>query len=131
MIPARGRKDYDMTFSMEQSILNTIKPLVGVEVEDDSFDLDIITDINTAIMLLNKVGVGSSDGFYITGDTETWNDFLPDSKNLQAVVTYVNLKTRLLFDPPSSATVIQSMNDTIKELEWTFCQITDQKVIGG
>lgn len=131
MIRAHGRKDYNMTFSMDQSILDTIKPLVGVEVEDENFDLDIITAINASLMILNRVGVGPSEGFSVTGKDETWNDFLTGTTDLQAVVTYVKLKTTLIFDPPSSATVIQSIHDMLNEMEWTFCQTTDQKQKGG
>lgn len=120
-----------MTFSMDQSILDTIKPLVGVEVEDENFDLDIITAINASLMILNRVGVGPSEGFSVTGKDETWNDFLSGTTDLQAVVTYVKLRTILIFDPPSSATVTQSIKDTLNEMEWTFCQTTDQKQKGG
>lgn len=112
------------------SILNTIKQMVG-GVEDSEFtgfDLDLIVHINSALRVLNQLGVGSI-GFNITGDTETWNDFLgEDEAILSEVKTYVYLKVKLLFDPPSNSFTQQAMKDEIKELEWRMNVEVDPRI---
>lgn len=100
------------------SILNSIKKLLGIEAEDTSFDTDVIININTALMVLNQLGLGPEGGFSIYDSTAMWSDFLEDNKNLEAVKSYVFLKVRLAFDPPSSSAVIESMQRQINELEW-------------
>lgn len=101
-----------------ESILLTVKKALGIEADFDVFDSDIIIHINTAFNVLNQLGVGPEEGFYITGVNEVWSDFLPDTPNLEAVKTYIYIKVRLVFDPPTSSFVLQSLNDTAKEYEW-------------
>ena len=104
---------------MEESILLTIKKMLGGGAEVcDHFDTDIIDHINTAFMVLTQVGVGPKDGFSISDETAKWSDFVPDPKKYQAIKTYIYAKVKLVFDPPSTAAVIDSLNQTIKELEW-------------
>lgn len=69
-------------------------------------------------MILNQLGVGPTDGFYVTGKEEKWMDFIYDRKDLEAVKSYVYLKTRLLFDPPSNAFLVEAIERQIKEFEW-------------
>jgi hypothetical protein len=69
-------------------------------------------------MSLTQLGVGPDTGFLITDATQTWVDFLGDRKDLEAVKTFIYLKVRLLFDPPSSAFVLEAMERQIREIEW-------------
>ena len=101
-----------------ESILTSIKKLLGIEEEYTQFDADIIMHINTVFLNLTQLGVGPSEGFLIEDDTAIWEDFIGDSSQLQAVKTYVYLKVKLLFDPPLSSSVTESMNRMIAELEW-------------
>lgn len=101
-----------------ESILTSIKKLLGIEEEYTQFDADIIMHINTVFLNLTQLGVGPDEGFFIEDDTAIWEDFIGDSSQLQAVKTYVYLKVKLLFDPPLSSSVIESMNRMIAELEW-------------
>lgn len=102
-----------------ESILTSIKKLLGPEEEITNFDTDIIIHINSALMVLTQLGVGPSEGYFITGPSETWNDFLgKDLSKLEAVKSYIYLKVRLLFDPPASSAVIESTNKMIQEFEW-------------
>ena len=101
-----------------ESILTSIKKLLGIEEEYTQFDADIIMHINTVFLNLTQLGVGPSEGFLIEDDTAIWEDFIGDSSQLQAVKTYMYLKVRLLFDPPLSSSVTESMNRMIAELEW-------------
>lgn len=100
------------------SILTSIKKLLGITEEYENFDQDIITHINSAFMILNQLGVGPKNGFSINDKSSTWDEFIPESSNLEAVKTYVHLKVKLMFDPPLSSTVIEAIKSQINELEW-------------
>lgn len=103
---------------MEDSILNTIKAMLGPDSSYDVFDTDIMIHINTAFSFLTQLGVGPSNGFKITGDSETWGQFLGEALDLESVKTYIYLKVKMLFDPPASSFVMKAMEDTCKEIEW-------------
>lgn len=103
---------------MNDSILITIKKLLGIAADDTSFDVDVIVHINMAINVLLQLGVGPATGFSITGDTETWSDYISDMSKLEMVKTYIYLKVKLVFDPPSSSRVIESMENQLKELDF-------------
>lgn len=100
------------------SILTSIKKLLGITEEYEHFDPDIIMHINSAFMILNQLGVGPKSGFSINDKSSTWDEFIPESSNLEAVKTYVHLKVKLMFDPPLSSTVIEAIKSQINELEW-------------
>lgn len=103
---------------MEESILNSIKKLLtGAGVEDDSFDTDLIIGINTAFSILTQMGIGPEEGFSISDDTTLWQDYIQDNKKIEMVKTYVQLKVKLIFDPPTSSAVIECIKETITELE--------------
>ena len=99
-------------------ILTSIKKLLGIEEDQTCFDQDIIMNINSVLMILNQLGIGPNEGFTITGYTETWTDLLGERKDLEAIKTYIYLKVRLLFDPPTSGFVLDSMERNITQLEW-------------
>lgn len=101
-----------------ESILTSVKKLLGIAEEYEHFDADIIMHINSVFMILTQLGVGPPDGFMIEGEDATWNDFIGRSNNIEAVKTYVHMKVKLIFDPPQSSAVIESMNRVISELEW-------------
>lgn len=103
---------------MYESILTSIKKLMGIPEDYAHYDADIIMHINSVFMILNQLGVGPSDGFSITDKTSVWSDFISDNKNLEAVKSYMYMKVRLLFDPPLISSVMDSMNRIISELEW-------------
>lgn len=103
---------------MEGSILNDVKKMLGLSEDYDAFDTDIIIHINSILMVLNQMGIGPPKCFTITGETETWSDFDSSIVDVEAVKTYVYLRTRILFDPPSTSFVIEAMNKQIAELEW-------------
>lgn len=110
------------------SILNTIKPMIGVEVSDTNFDSVIVMHINAALTALTQIGVGPKEGFSITGASETWGDFLegdPNAAWLNNVQSYVALKTRMLFDPPLQSSVAAATQDSLKELEWRILVSAD------
>lgn len=101
------------------SILLTVKKGIGIDPSYEAFDPDIIMHINSVLFILTQEGIGPKEGFNITGQDETWEDFLGESNTkLSAVQSYVTLKTRLLFDPPQSGTLNEQITKLISELEW-------------
>ena len=112
---------------MEESILKTVKKILGVADTYDAFDLDIIIHINTVFSVLNQIGVGPEDGFAIEDDIAIWEDFIDTDVNLYNLVkTYVFLKVRVLFDPPSTSFTIEAMNKQAEELEWRISAIREK-----
>lgn len=103
---------------MEDSILISIKKLLGIPKEYEHFDTDIIMHINSVFMILQQLGVGPVEGFHIENDSDTWEDYLEDSSQLHIVRSYMYLKVRLLFDPPASSTHMNAINQQISEFEW-------------
>ena len=102
------------------NILDSIKKLLGINPEYHAFDQDIIMHINTVFVILNQLNIGPSDGFFIEDGSEEWADYITAS-NENAVRTYVYLKVRLMFDPPTSSVLMDSINNTLAELEWRLC----------
>ena len=113
---------------MTDSILTTIKKLLGITEEYEHFDQDIIMHINSVFMILTQLGVGPSNGFSISDKTATWDEFIEEGTNLEAVKSYVYMKVRLLFDPPLSSAVMECINRSINELEWRLNVIVDTNV---
>ena len=107
------------------SILTTIKKLLGIEESYTHFDADIILGINTAFSILTQMGVGPVTGFSITDKTAVWSDFIPDMSKVEMIRSYVHLKVKLLFDPPASSTVVEVINRQIAELEWRISTEVD------
>ena len=101
-----------------ESILNSIKKMLGITEEYKNFDPDIIMHINTVFMTLNQLGVGPAEGYRIEDDLATWHDYIKDEQNLDGVKTYIYLKVRLLFDPPLNSAVINAIQQSINEFEW-------------
>ena len=110
------------------SILTSIKKLLGIAQECTDFDMDLIIHINSVLMILTQLGVGPEKGFTIKDSRDLWEDFLEnDLSKLEAVRTFVYLKVRLIFDPPSNSAVIESINRTISELEWRLNVAAESK----
>jgi len=99
------------------SILGTVKKMCGVETDYDAFDTDIITDINSVLMSLYQLGVGAKN-FVVFDETQTWDQLLGTDVNLAAAQTYVQIKVRLMFDPPQSAVIFDAMNRIAEEQAW-------------
>ena len=109
-----------------ESILTSIKKLLGIMSDYTNFDDDIIIHINTAFAMLNQLGVGPEGGFMIVDANSRWEDYTTE-KNLNMVKTYIYLKVRLLFDPPTSSALIESINRTLSEIEWRIFLEGDPK----
>ena len=104
--------------TMNESILATIKKMLGLDINYDAFDTDIIVFINTAMMTLQQIGVGPTSGFTVNGVAQTWADFLPSDTMLEGVKSYLFLCVKMVFDPPSTSFVMEAMKQQKEELEW-------------
>ncbi len=111
-----------------ESILASTKKLLGIAKEYEQFDADIIIHINSAFMVLNQLGVGPKEGFSIKDNASNWTEFITDKNKIEAVKSYIYLKVRVLFDPPQSSAVMESMNRQISELEWRLNVAVDPSV---
>lgn len=104
---------------MEQSILKSVKKILGVDPADTAFDLDIITYVNSAFSTLHQLGLGPADGFMIEDDEALWVDFIgATSPQYNLVRTYVSLRTRISFDPPTTSYLIGALEKQISEFEY-------------
>lgn len=103
---------------MEGSILDDIRRAVGAEEWDDAFDADLIDHTNSVFMILTQMGIGPAEGYAIEDEDNQWSEFISDPIKYRLVKSYIGLKVRLLFDPPLSSAVLQSMNNQIAEYEW-------------
>lgn len=104
--------------NVDDSILDSIKKLLGIASDYTNFDTDIIIYINSAFMVLNQLGVGPEEGFKITGKDELWSSYITDNDNLEAVKSYIHLKVKVAFDPPLNSTVMEAHKQLISEYEW-------------
>lgn len=102
----------------DDSVLLTIKKLIGMDVDYNAFETDLIVAINGSFMILNQLGVGPDEPFSITGTVETWNDFSDRIGQIELVKNYVYLRTRLLFDPPSTGVLHEAIERQISEFEF-------------
>lgn len=104
---------------MSDSILESIKKLLGITPEYQVFDADILMHINSVFFILQQLGIGPDGGFSISDSSSVWSDFMPEgSPNIESVKTYIYLRVRMLFDPPLNSAVIEAVNRQIAELEW-------------
>lgn len=112
-----------------ESILTSIKKMLGVTEEYTHFDADIIMHINSVFMILNQIGIGPDGGFAIEDKTKLWSEYIPeeDSLKIEAVKSYVYFKVRLMFDPPLSSAVMDATNRMIDELEWRLNLYAESK----
>lgn len=115
-----------MTDPNPESVLDSIKKVLGFTPDFTDFDLDIVMHTNSAFMTLQQMGVGPSTGFVIIDNTLTWNDFSSSMTLLANVKTFIFLNVRLVFDPPATSFVIDSMTNTIRELGWRITEMAQE-----
>ena len=106
-----------------ESILKTIRKLIGPAEDYNYFDTDLIIGINAAFSRLCQLGVGPETPFKVTGEEEVWTDFMDDGYQ-EEIKQYVFLKTKLLFDPPANSTIVNVYKEQIDMLEWTLKEVS-------
>lgn len=109
------------------SIMLAVKKMLGIAEEYHAFDLDVITNINAVFLTLNQLGVGPKYPFAITGPETQWEDFLglEQSQILQGIQTYMYMRVRMMFDPPTNSFLVDSLQKQIEEMEWRFMTQVD------
>lgn len=112
---------------MNDSILNSIKTLLGIHIEDQAFDMELIMHINSAIADLSHVGVGPLNGFAIVDSSDKWMDFTTNEKLIGEVRQYIYCKTRLVFDPPGNSFIVDSLNKSKDESQWRAYMIAEEE----
>lgn len=117
----------DTESRLDDSILETIRAAAGLEFDDDSFDTDLIIHINSMFNFLTQCGVGPEDGFSINDDSAKWSDFISDER-MNMVKSYILLKTRTLFDPPTSSFVLSAWKEEVAEIEWRLKEEAEEGI---
>lgn len=103
---------------MKNSILLSVKKSLGITEEEKGFDDELIIHINSILSTLNQIGIGPIKGLRITGSAESWEDLTEGRTDMEFVKDYVALRTRVMFDPPTSSNMMEAINKSIAEFEW-------------
>lgn len=114
----------------DDSILTSVKKVLGIPSDYDHFDRDILLHLNTVMSILNQLGVGPEKGFIVEDDSTIWSDLFDgdiDTNKMMYVKSYVCLRVRLLFDPPTSSGAIDAMERQMRELEWRITVTRDPR----
>lgn len=111
---------------MTDSIFESVKKVLGLLGDDSSFDEDILLHINSVVSTLRQLGLSIPSDFYVRDDVQTWQNLLGEFRDLDLVKSYMAMKVRLMFDPPTSSFGLASMTEMVKEFEWRINTLTDQ-----
>lgn len=114
-----------------ESILNSTKSFIGISEEETHFDTDIIITINSMFARLRQMGLGPEEPFTIVDDKSVWNEFTEDDSDLSEVKTYVQIKTKLIFDPPANSNILTALKEEAKEIEWRLTVVASNKKMEG
>lgn len=110
---------------VKDSILDSVKKMIGPSVEYTVFDDDLIMYINSVFNILRQLGIGPTEGYEITSKYNLWTEFLPAGPKLNMVKPYMYAKVRLMFDPPQNGTITQAMKDIVDEFEFRMRMDTE------
>lgn len=110
-----------------ESVLTTIKKMLGITEECTHFDDVIVVHINSALFILSQLGVGSAEGMHITDDITIWCDLMPTLRDMESMKSYIYFRVKLAFDPPTSNALLTAMQANVDELEWRL-QVTAESL---
>lgn len=114
--------------NVDDSILLSIKKMLGMEPEFTQFDPDIILHINTIIQVLYQIGLDIPEGFVVVDQNNLWTDYIQNprySKITSLIKQYIFMRVRMIFDPPSSQTLSTTIQESINEIQWRISQWID------
>ena len=114
-----------------ESILTSVKKMLGIPEDVTEFDADIIMHINSAFNVLRQLGIGPAKGFIVEDDSSNWTDFIEDQVEVAPVKTYMYAKVRLIFDPPQNSSLAKCLEQTVNEFEWRMYIDAELKEEGG
>lgn len=107
---------------LNASILNDIKKLLGISIDLEApyeyFDQDILIHINSCFGLLRQLGVGPTEPFSISDSSTTWGDFFESAYVVEMARSWMYLKVKMIFDPPSNSIASEAYKAQIAEYEW-------------
>lgn len=106
------------------SILESVKTMLDIDIDDAAFDVDIIFGINTCFAILQQMGLGPKEGFNVVDNTQEWLDYI-EGPMMSMIQQYVYLKTKVIFDPPNNSYLLTNYNERIAELEWRLHVIAE------
>lgn len=112
---------------MSASILTSVKKICSIAEADTIFDPDIIMHINSVFSTLKQFGIGPDDGYSIEDKTPTWDAFIGPNKAFNFVQSYVSMRVKLLFDPPTTSYLITAVKEQIAEFEWRISTEREQR----
>lgn len=101
----------------KESILTSMKKLLGIVPEYDVFDDQILLYVNSAFSTLHQLGIGPEEGFEIVDDSTTWDDLITEPR-FNFIKAYIGMKVHVMFDPPSSSFALDALSKQIQEYEW-------------
>lgn len=116
------------------SILNSVKKMVGISEDYDAFDEELKIHINNVIMTLSQLGVPVNEEAFITDSSASYADVFGNNLALGAIKEYIPLKVRMVFDSPTATNVSNALKDAIAETEWRIFMQEEVKAlseIGG
>ena len=105
------------------TILEDTKKAIGIMPGYDAFDDQILMHINTARMDLAQLG--AKCGVSIGKDT-AWNVF-DEVDDEAAIKSYIAMKVKLFFDPPSNSFLVSAYQKLIEEAAWRLIYQTEGK----
>lgn len=112
------------------SILLSVKKVLGLGGDNADFDTDVLIHLNSVLSIVQQLGVGPEDGYYVTSEDQTWEDYLGEGNpHINMIKSYICAKVRLLFDPPVSSAVMESLNRTCTEFEWRANVAAENKML--
>lgn len=111
----------------DDSILKSVKKILGLADEYDVFDLDVIMHINSGFTTLHSAGIGPSTVFSIEDDSTTWSEFIDGFTELNSVRTYMSMYVKLIFDPPATSFTISAMEKQLEEYLWRMHVSSENK----
>lgn len=106
------------------TILEDVRKVIGGGLIDHYFDEQICMHINTEIFTLDQLGVVINH--VVVNDETKWTEVIPDIKEFEAIKTWLGLKVRLIFDPPTSSYVMESITSNLNELEFRIQTKADE-----
>lgn len=109
------------------SILTSIKAMLGPTEEYEHFDPQLIMFINSTLAVVTQLGLGPKEGFVIKDKTAKWTDLAPEGPALELAKTYIYAKVKLKFDPPTTGSHVEALKETIREYEWRTTVATDSQ----
>lgn len=115
---------------MIDSILDTVKQACGIELDETAFDEELLLYINSIFVILHQIGVGPDTTFIVEDQSSVWSDFAIDENLVSMLRSYVSIKVRLLFDPPTSSSLETALKETANEYEWRLNLESDKYRVG-